>query len=88
MKSSRSRQSPFNRPDHFRVFREHAGLQLGINLAAVYREFKATAARWDERHLFDLLLEMRKQPARQTDGLRLVVSHGAVAKVNVHGDDS
>jgi hypothetical protein len=51
---------------------------------AVDRQFKATSARRDEREVGDLLLERRQQEARQTDGLGLVASDGAIAQFHVH----
>jgi hypothetical protein len=55
-----------------------AGFQLGIDQVAVDAQLEASASRGDELELFDLLLVGGQQLARQTDGLRLVVSHRAV----------
>ena len=62
-----------------------AGFQLGIDQVAVDAQLEASAARGDELELFDLLLVGGQQLARQTDGLRLVVSHRAVFQFHVHG---
>ena len=55
-----------------------AGFQLGIDQVAVDAQLEASASRGDELELFDLLFVGGQQLARQTDGLRLVVSHRAV----------
>ena len=62
-----------------------AGFQLGIDQVAVDAQLEASASQGDELELFDLLLVGGQQLARQTDGLRLVVSHRAVFQFHVHG---
>ena len=59
-------------------------LELGVNEVAVDAELKAATARWDELQCTDLLLVSGQEPARQTDGLRLVVSHRTVLEFNLH----
>jgi hypothetical protein len=64
---------------------ELAGLELGVDQLTVDGQLETPAARWDQLQLADLLLETVEQLARQTDGLRLVVSHRTVAQLDVHG---
>ena len=64
---------------------EAPGLQLGVDQLSVERQFEAAAARGDQLQLADLLLVRREELARQTDGLRLVVSHRTVDEFHVHG---
>ena len=64
---------------------ELARLELGVDQIAVDGQLEAAAPFGDQRQLFDLLLVRGQQLARQTDGLRLVVSHRAVLEFHVHG---
>jgi hypothetical protein len=64
---------------------ELAGLELGVEELTVDGQLEAPAARGDQLQLADLLLETVEQLARQTDGLRLVVSHRTVTQFDVHG---
>lgn len=52
-------------------------LQLGIKLSSVHADFKHTAARRDQFHRRDALLQCQNF-LRQTDGARLVVSSRAI----------
>ena len=64
---------------------ELAGLQLGVEQIAVHRELETTASRWNELQILDLLFVGGEELGRQTDGLRLVVSHRTVLEFHVHG---
>jgi len=61
-----------------------AGLQLGINQVAIHLQLEGAPARRDQVQILDLLLVRRQQLARQTDGLRFIVSHRAVFELDVH----
>jgi hypothetical protein len=73
-----------DRLEHLLLVGELAGLELGVDQLAVDGQLETTAARWDQFEVADLLLELTQQLARQTDGLRLVVSHRAVFQLHVH----
>jgi hypothetical protein len=62
--------------------------ELGIDQFPVGSHFKAAPARGDQLDILDLLLVGTQQFARQTDGLRFVTSHGAIAQFQVHGISS
>jgi hypothetical protein len=62
--------------------REFAGLEFGIDQLATDDDLKTAAARRDEFQGTDTFLE-RKEFGRQTDGLRLVVSKGAILNADV-----
>jgi hypothetical protein len=62
------------------------GLELGVNQIPIEGDFKAPATRGNQLEAADLLLVRRKQLARQTDGLRLVVSHRAIHEFQIHND--
>jgi hypothetical protein len=66
------------------LVRELARFELGVDEVAVNAELKAAAARWDELQCPDLLLVRSQKPARQTDGLWLVISHRTVLEFNLH----
>jgi hypothetical protein len=66
------------------LVRELAGLELGVDQVAVDAQLKASAALGDELELLDLLFVGGQQLARQTDGLRFVVSHRAILEFHVH----
>jgi hypothetical protein len=74
-----------DQPEHLALVGELSGLQLGIHQLAIERQLEAAAARGDELQPLNLLLISFQNAARQTDGLRLVISEGAVAKLNFHG---
>ena len=57
--------------------RKLAGGELGMNLFAIDRDLKRAATRRHQFERTDVLLEL-EQFVRQTDGLRLVVSSGAI----------
>jgi hypothetical protein len=59
-------------------------LEFGVHEVAVERYFKAAPTRGDKREVLDLLLELRQEIGRQTDGLRFVVSHRAVFDFHLH----
>jgi hypothetical protein len=61
-----------------------SGLELGIDQVAVDAQLEATALGRDERERLNLLFVRGQQLARQTDGLRLVVSHRTVHEFNIH----
>src|SRR5262249_40486350 len=63
---------------------KRAGLLLGINQLFPNSEFKETAPRWYQLQALDVLLERDQQLVRQTDGLRLVPSHGTIRKREIH----
>ena len=58
--------------------------EFRVNQLAVDFQFEAAASRGNQCERFDLLFERFEQQVRQTDGFRLVSSHGAVAKFNFH----
>jgi hypothetical protein len=64
---------------------ELPGLQLRIDEIPVDRQLEATPARRNQFQIADLLLESRQQLARQTDGLRLIVSNRTVFQFHLHG---
>ena len=75
------------RPDGFErplLIRESTGLELGVDQIAVDTELKATTTRRNQPHLTDLLFVRRQELARQTDGLRLVISHRTVFEFHLH----
>ena len=61
-----------------------AGLELRVNQFLVGAQLKTPAAGRDQLQVLNLLFVRAQQLARQTDGLRLVVSHRAVLKLQVH----
>ena len=64
--------------------RELAGGQFRIDLFAIDDHFKRAATRRDERERFDRLFEPQ-QFLRQTDGMRLVISSGAIFDFDFQG---
>ena len=52
-------------------------LQLGVNLLSIDADLKGAAPRRDELQGTDVLLEL-KNLLRQTDGMRFVISSGAI----------
>ena len=59
--------------------------ELGVDQFPVDGHFKAAPTRGDQLQVLDLLLVRAQQLARQTDGLRFITSHGAIAQFQVHG---
>ena len=68
----------------FLVFGKAVGLVLGIDLLAVHRDFEASAGGGLQVQGLNLVLEFLEQFLRQTDGMRLVISGGAVFNRNDH----
>jgi hypothetical protein len=66
------------------LVRELASLQLRIDEVAIDGELEAAAGGGDQLQRLDLLLVRGQELGRQTDGLRLVVSHRAVLEFHVH----
>ena|SRR6266446_1513762 len=66
------------------LVRKLSGFQLRVNQVTVDAELEASAALGNQFELLDLLFVSAQQLARQTDGLRLVVSHGAVLEFHLH----
>jgi hypothetical protein len=64
--------------------RKLASFELGIDQVAVHREFEATASGGDQLEVLNLLLVRREKLARQTDGLRLIISHRTILEFQVH----
>ena len=60
------------------------GLELRVERLTVDRQLETAAAGGDQLQVLDLLLVRVEKLGRQTDGLRLVVSHGAVFQLDVH----
>jgi hypothetical protein len=59
-------------------------LELGINEVPVDGQFEAPSACWYQLQVTDLLLVSAQELARQTDGLRFVISHRTVFQFQVH----
>ena len=68
-----------------RLVGELAGFELRVDQLAVHLQLEAAPLGGDERQLRDLLLVLRQQLGRQTDGLWLIVSHRAIAQFQFHG---
>src|SRR5690242_8409284 len=60
------------------LLRELACLELGVDQVAVDTQFETPTAGRNQLQLADLLLVGGQELARQTDGLRLIVSHRTV----------
>src|SRR3954469_1840740 len=69
---------------HFLFVGELAGLKLGVDEFVAHGEFKAASHRRLQLQRLDLAFVLAQNPGRQTDGLRLVVSGRAVAKMDSH----
>ena len=65
---------------------EFAGLELRINQIPIDGQLEAAAFAGDQVQVLDALLEGRENFARQTDGLRFVVSHRAIFEADLHDD--
>jgi hypothetical protein len=63
---------------------EFARLELGIYQIPIEQQLEGTTAGRDEYQFLDLLLVSGQQLGRQTDGLRFIVSHGAILELNLH----
>lgn len=68
-----------------RLGREAACLQLGVDRVLIHGDLKDPAHRWNQRHLFQAVLELIQQLARQTGGPGEVTSRGAVADADFGG---
>jgi hypothetical protein len=64
--------------------RKLTGLELGIDQVAVDTQLKGTTARRNELQIANLLLVGTQELARQTDGLRLIISHRTVFEFYFH----
>jgi hypothetical protein len=73
-----------NLGDHLSLVGKLARVELGIEQLVADGQLEASAARGDQFKGFDLLFVFTQQLARQTDGLGLIVSHGAVTKCDLH----
>ena len=74
-----------HRVQHPLLVGEPTALQFGVDQLAVDGQLEAAAAAGDQLQVADLLLVRVQQLARQTEGLRLVVSHRTVFQLQVHG---
>jgi hypothetical protein len=63
---------------------ELTSLQLGVNQLPVHGQLKTPTAGGDQFQVADALFEGSQQLARQTDGLRLIVSHRTVLQLHIH----
>ena len=72
-------QNPF-------LFGEFPSLQLRVNEIPVNGHLEATFAGRNQFQVADLLLVSRQQLARQTDGLRLIVSNRTILDLQVHNN--
>ena len=63
-------------------------LQLRVDELAIYRQFETSSVGWFQLEARDLPLECREKFGRQTDGLWLIVSSGAVTQVYFHSSSS
>src|SRR5262249_35853887 len=68
--------------EHPLLVGELACLQLGVDQVPVHLDLETAAAGGDQLQVLDLLLVGAEQLGRQTDGLRLVVSHRAVLELH------
>ena len=73
-----------NRRDNRRFIGELAGLELRVNQLTIHGQLETSATTRDELEVGDLLFVFSEQLLRQTDGLRLIVSHRAVFEFQVH----
>ena len=75
------------RADHVHdpfFIRKLTRLELGIDQVAVQRQFKTPASGRNQLEILNLLLVRVEKLARQTEGLRLVISHAAILEFQVH----
>src|SRR5207302_977625 len=70
--------------DHRLFVGELAGLQLRVDQFPLHSQLEAASARGNQLQIVNPLLHRSEQLARQTDGLRLVVSHRTVFELDVH----
>jgi hypothetical protein len=61
-----------------------ARFELGIDQIAIQGYFKTPASGWDQLEVLNFLLVGGEKLARQTDGLRLIISHAAILEFQVH----
>jgi pre-rRNA-processing protein TSR3 len=74
---------------HYLLFvRELPGLEFRVHQVPVHGQLKATSAGGDQLEVLDLLFVPSQQFGRQTDGLRLVVSHRAILQLQIHASRS
>ncbi len=73
-----------DRLDHLLLIGEFARLELGVDEFATHGQLETAAAGGNQLQVLDLLLVRAQQLGRQTDGLRLVVSHRAVFQFHMH----
>ena len=73
-----------DRVQHPLFFGELTRLELGIDQIPVDRNFEATSARRNQLQIAYLLLVGGQQLARQTDGLRFIVSNRTILELQVH----
>ena len=66
------------------LIREFPGFQLGVNQVPVDGQLKGPTAGRNQGQVAYLLLVRAQELVRQTDGLRLVVSHRAILEFQVH----
>ena len=79
------RQASAYRLDGPLLVGELAGLELRIKQFSVHAQLESPTACRDQLQVANLLFVGGEQLARQTDGLWLVVSHGTVLQLHVHG---
>jgi len=60
------------------------GVELGIHQVPIQGQLKTTARGRDEFEIADLLFVSGQQLARQTDGLRFIISHGTIFQFDLH----
>jgi hypothetical protein len=70
--------------EHLLFVGEFPGFELRVDEVPVERQLEAAATAGDQLQLVDFLLVRGQQLGRQTDGLRLVVSHRAVFEFHFH----
>lgn len=57
---------------------------LRVEEMAVDHDLEDPTSGWDQRYVFDVVLELLQQPLRQTDGSRCVASLSAVLDRDLH----
>src|SRR4051794_12655864 len=73
-----------HRIEHPLIFGKLARFQLRVDQLVIDGDLEAASAGRNELETLNLLLVRTQQLARQTDGLRLVVSHRAILQLQVH----
>jgi hypothetical protein len=82
--ASSSSEHPPHGLDQLVFVGEFPRLELGVQPLAAHRQLEASPFRRDHHVAADLALVARQELGRQTDGLRLVVSEGAVFENDFH----